>query len=121
MIMKRLVHCLLVCLLALSTSLPASAAMLGTAQIQAGAAPSGLADVAGQRDWIRSQLITAGVDKSLAGERVAAMTDGQVAAIHQRLDETPAGGNSGLVILILILVITEIMGYTDIVPGWPAQ
>ena len=40
MIAKRLIHCLLVSLLALSTSLPASAAILGTAQIQAGATPS---------------------------------------------------------------------------------
>jgi len=98
MITKRLIHCLLVSLLALSTSLPAGAAMLGTAQIQAGAVPTGLAEVAEQRDWIRTQLIAGGVDASLAGERVAAMTDAQVAAIHQRLDESPAGGNSGLAI-----------------------
>ena len=48
------------------------------------------------------------------------MTCASVIDLQQRIDELPAGGNA-LVILILILVITELMGYTDIVPGWPAQ
>ena len=49
------------------------------------------------------------------------MTDAQVIKIHQRIDEAPAGGADALIIVILILVITELMGYTDIVPNWPAS
>jgi len=44
-----------------------------------------------------------------------------VAQIHQRIEESPAGGAETVIIIILILVITELMGYTDIVPNWPSS
>ncbi|MDH3537852.1 MAG: PA2779 family protein, partial [Gammaproteobacteria bacterium] len=74
-----------------------------------------------QRDWIREQLLTGGVSEADAVKRVAALTDDQVAKIHQRIDESPAGGADALVVIILVLVITELMGYTDIIPNWPAK
>ena len=121
MISTALIRLLAIGLLALSTALPASAAMVGTAQLQPGAAEIAPAGLAAQRDWIREQLIAGGVDAALAGQRVAAMTDAQVVALQRRIDDMPAGGADGLLIIILILVITELMGYTDIVPGWPAR
>ncbi|MDH3759394.1 MAG: PA2779 family protein [Gammaproteobacteria bacterium] len=123
MILKNIRRGLLVVIAALATSLPSQAAMVGTAQMQAGPAAIELTDVAQQREWIRQNLVKGGVSETVAVTRVAAMTDAQVAEVHQRIDELPAAGSTGEVIIIigLILVITELMGYTDIIPNWPAE
>ncbi len=122
MIFKQMLRCLLVVMAALVTSLPSQAAMVGTAQMQANPATVELTNVAQQREWIRENLVKSGVSETVAVTRVAAMTDAQVASIHQRIDEMPAGGSGEVIIIIgLILVITELMGYTDIIPNWPAE
>jgi len=122
MMMKRIFRCLLIAVAALTASLPSQAAMVGTAQIQAGPAMVELGDMVQQRDWIRQQLVQGGVSETDAVKRVAAMTDIQVAKIHQRIDEMPAGAGAEVLIIIgLILVITEMAGYTDIIPNWPAK
>ena len=123
MLFKKLTQFLLVAVAAVSVSLPAQAAMVGTAQMQSGGSAAVLADAAVQRDWIVQRLIEGGVGEPLAHKRVAAMTDAQVAQVHQRVDEMPAGASTGeiLIIIGLILVITELMGYTDIIPNWPAE
>jgi hypothetical protein len=76
--------------------------------------------ITAKRDWINEQLVKGGVDAADAALRVAALTDAQVLKIHQRIDEEPAAGNT-VVIIFLILVITELMGVTDIIPNWPAK
>lgn len=123
MILKRFLQCLLVAVASLTVSLPAHSAMVGTAQMQSGAVAAVAGDLAQQREWIQQQLIKGGVEQSLAHKRVAAMTDGQVAQVRQRMDEMPAGGTGAELIIIvgLVLVITELMGYTDIIPNWPAE
>ncbi len=118
---KQLMRWVLIIAAALMTGLPAQAGMVGTAQIQSGQLALDLGDIGVKREWIREQLVTGGVGATDATTRVAAMTDAQVLEIHQRMDELPAGGIEGLVIIALILVITELMGYTDIVPGWPSE
>ena len=120
MLIAKLTRCLLIALAAFAVSLPSQAAMVGTAQMQSDQLSIDLGSIAVKRDWIEEQLVVGGVDAKDAASRVAAMTDAQVVQIHQRIDESPAGGNA-VVIVILILVITELMGYTDIVPNWPAS
>lgn len=121
MMIKRVFHCALFTLALAVVSLPGQAAMVGTVQMQSATAAAASGDVAIQRDWIVEQLVLGGVAAGDATARVAAMTDTQVRQLHQRIDEHPAAGSDGLIIVILILVITELMGYTDIVPGWPAD
>lgn len=123
MMMKRILRCLLIAAAALMASLPSQAAMVGTAQIQAGPAMVEPGDVLQQRNWISQRLVQGGVSETDAVKRVAAMTDVQVAEIHQRIDEMPAGGTGAelLIIIGLVLVITEMAGYTDIFPNWPAK
>ncbi len=115
---KRLFHCLLAAFTALVLSLPSQAAMVATTQMQSNQTASDLGSITAQRDWIRQQLVAGGVEAANASLRVAALTDTQVTQIHQRIDEAPAGGNT-LVIVILLLIITELMGYTDFLPRWP--
>ena len=122
MIVKRFLQFLLMTVAAITLSLPAQAAMVGTAQMQSPAAAIVSGDAAQQREWLRQQLVEGGVEETLAQKRVAAMTDTQVASVHQRMDEMPAGASAEVIIIIaLILVITEITGYTDIIPNWPAE
>ncbi len=75
MTIKRIVHCALFFLSLTVVSLPGQAAMVGTAQLQAGQAVLDGGNVAAQRDWITEQLVKGGVDADIATQRVAAMTD----------------------------------------------
>jgi hypothetical protein len=120
MLVKKFMQCLLIVTAVMAVSLPSQAAMVGTAQLQAGELAIDFASISAKRDWITQQLVIGGVDSAAAKQRVAALTDAQLLKIHQRIDKEPAGGNV-LVIIFLILVITELMGVTDIVPNWPAK
>jgi hypothetical protein len=71
-----------------------------------------------ERADIRQGLEQHGVDVSEAKNRVAAMTDDEVAALKGKLDEVPAGGDViGVIVLIfVILLITDILGFTKVFP-----
>ncbi len=116
---KSILSSLLVALVSLLVVIPGQAAMVETAQIQQdqNLLSTDLQSIPQKRDWILEQLVSGGVDKANAELRVAAMTDSQIQQIYQRVDESAAGGSSVLLIIILVLLFTELMGYTDIIPG----
>lgn len=120
MLIKKLLQCLLIATTVMAVSPPGQAAMVDTAQLQANQLAIDFGSITVKRDWIIEQLVVGGVDAADASLRVAALTDAQVLKIHQRIDKEPAGGNL-IVIILLILVITELMGVTDIIPNWPAK
>lgn len=101
---------------------PAQAAMVGTGQ--AVAAQQGTLDRARlasllERADLQAQLAAMGVDVQEARERVASLTDAEVARLNQQVGELPAGANSalGIVVLIfLILLVTDLLGTTDVFP-----
>lgn len=107
----------LLLLVSVSVFLPAQAGMVGTAQMASGSTLAvELAAIGEQRAWIEQQLIAGGVSEADALQRVAAMTDAQVVELHRRIDAEPAGGNA-IVWLLVILLITELAGWTDIIPA----
>ena len=59
-----------------------------------------------------------GVDADQVKQRVAQMTDQEVATLNQRVGDLPAGGDVlGVVLLVFIVfVITDAIGATDIFP-----
>ena len=72
-----------------------------------------------QRDDVRERLSGMGVDPAEAQARVDSLTDQEVADISQRLDTLPAGGDSlvgALVFIFLVLLITDLLGLTDVFP-----
>lgn len=75
-----------------------------------------------EREDVVNQLETLGLTSQEAKKRLAGLTEGEVAMIAQHLDELPAGGNGvgavvGAVVLIfLVLLITDILGFTDVFP-----
>ena len=93
---------------------PAHAGLVSTAEVHQGTLVQ-LQAMPEKRDWLQQQLVLGGVEQGLAVERVAALTDDQVNQVYQQLDEQPAGGNV-LVAIILIFMITDIFGVTDIFP-----
>ena len=105
-----------------ATIAPAQAAMVGTAQVVA--AQQGSLDRARlaallEREDLQRELGAMGVDVEDARDRVAGLTDAEVARINQQLERLPAGSDSVLGVLVLIFiifVITDALGATDIFP-----
>jgi hypothetical protein len=59
-----------------------------------------------------------GVDADAAVQRVAAMSDSEVAQVAGRIDQAPAGGDVlGLVFTVfVVLLVTDILGLTKVFP-----
>jgi len=74
------------------------------------------------REDVRQALINQGIDPREAGARIDSLSDAEAVAVSDKLDQLPAGGGALEVFLIvsliafIILLITDIMGYTDIFP-----
>jgi hypothetical protein len=119
-VIKRFALSVLFAVGVISFSIPAQAAMVGTAQI-VGVAGGQVLDqkvMQQKRDWIQAELVKSGISPADSVLRVSSMSDNQVMQIHQRMDEMPAGaGAAGTVLFILaVLAVTDLMGVTDIFP-----
>ena len=99
----------------------ANAAMLSTEEIvvqqQAAFERDQLLQALDRQD-VRDKLEGLGVNPEQAKQRVASMTDAEVSALKNRIDEMPAGAGVLEVALVvfLVLLFTDIMGYTDVFP-----
>lgn len=71
-----------------------------------------------ERADVREQLLARGADARSAQARVDALTDGEVASITGKLDSLPAGGDvvDALLFIFLVLLITDILGFTKVFP-----
>ncbi len=69
-------------------------------------------------DDVRSRLVELGVSPADVEARIDSLTPSELAMLHERMDELPAGsGAVGLLaLLILIFFITDVLGITDIFP-----
>ena len=108
--------------LALSVHLPAAhAAVIGTQAIvsaqQAELDRSRLQSVLG-REEVRQRLLAAGVDPHQVAARVDALSDSEVHQLAAKIDQLPAGGDAlgVLVFVFIVLLITDILGFTDVFP-----
>ena len=66
---------------------------------------------------VRDQLVRFGVDPHHATLRVAALSDSELQALDQRISELPAGATGALEVIgivMLVLLILELVGVTDI-------
>ena len=79
------------------------------------------------RDEIRKSLISHGIDPNEAKSRVDSLSDSEAIAVADRIENLPAGeGAIGVIvgaalIVFLVLLITDILGYTDVFPFVKAQ
>jgi hypothetical protein len=101
------------------------AAMIGTETMMAASqgqeARDRIKQLVGRED-VRQALINQGIDPREAGARIESLSDAEALAVAEKLDQLPAGSGALEVFLIvslivfIILLITDIMGYTDIFP-----
>ena len=74
------------------------------------------------REDVTNALITQGIDPQEAKIRINSLTDQEAQFIADKLKQLPAGGDFFVALLIIvfvvfvILLITDIAGYTDIFP-----
>lgn len=61
------------------------------------------------REDVRAALRAHGIDPLDAEARVASLTDAEVTQIAGRMDELPAGGILGFVILVLVIVLLVVV------------
>ena len=121
-IIQRLLALLLSALLMLMPVMGTQAAMLGTDTLittaQSQQSITGLQQLL-QREDAQQQLLALGVRPDQVRERVASLSDSELARINQGIDTLNAGSESVLGILLVIFivfVITDVIGATDIFP-----
>ncbi len=68
------------------------------------------------RDDVKSALTERGVDAEQAMSRVDSLTDAEIRELAAKIDQLPAGaGAVELVVLVfLVLVVTDLLGVTDV-------
>jgi cytochrome c1 len=72
-----------------------------------------------QRADVAQALAERGVDAGAARDRVQALSDQEVVAVADRLDQLPAGASDVLgtiVFIFLVLLVTDILGFTKVFP-----
>lgn len=75
------------------------------------------------RPELTSELESLGVSPEEARQRVAALTDQELAQLVGQTDRLPAGGDFfGTVgVILIVLLITDILGFTKVFPFTRAQ
>lgn len=111
---------LIVSLAGISVPLPAQAAMLSTGDALASSARVRLNSLLERQD-LQGKLAAYGVSASDVKARVAALSDDEAAQLVKQIDAAPAGGDAGALIgaaliVFLVLLITDILGYTHVFP-----
>lgn len=71
------------------------------------------------RDDVQGQLQALGVDPQNAMDRVAALTNAELAQLQSSLAELPAGGDVLAVfgVVLVVLVVLELLGVTNVFTG----
>lgn len=66
---------------------------------------------------VREAMERQGVDPAQAMERVAALTDEEAGRLAAQIDNAPAGGIIGAILLVFfVLLVTDILGLTKVFP-----
>ena len=117
MIRRFIATLLILSLASLGVAAPAQAAMVATDAAVAGAERGRISSLLDRAD-VRAQLQAYGVDAADVKTRVAAMTDEEAAQLAAQLDSLPTGGSivGAIVLVFLVLLITDILGFTKIFP-----
>lgn len=96
---------------------PAQAAMVTTDQLTGASQHQSLSQQL-LRDDVRQELLTLGVDPAKVQERINNLSTAELAELQSRVDQLPAGGALGTIALVLlILILLDVAGVTDIFPG----
>ena len=79
------------------------------------------------RNEIKRSLVFKGIDPEEAKARVDSLSDSEAIAAAEKIKQLPAGGDAlgaligAALIVFLVLLITDILGYTDVFPFVKSQ
>lgn len=113
---RRLIASVLIACLALP--LPSYAGMIATDATLPAAQRSRVMSLLERAD-VRAQLAAHGVSAADVQARVASLSDEEAAKLAQDIDRLPAGGADllgAIIIVFVILLITDLLGYTKVFP-----
>lgn len=102
---------ILMTVLAFLISIPHPSAVAALVETDAATGSTGMADARERvrqflaREDVRTALLAQGIDPAEANARVETLTDTEISQIAGRIDELPAGGILGFVILVLVIVL----------------
>ena len=74
------------------------------------------------REDVMASLMSQGIDMTEAKARVDNLTDSEIVSLADQIETAPAGGGAigiivgAAVVVFIVLVITDVLGYTDIFP-----
>jgi hypothetical protein len=96
---------------------PLQAAMVGNETLMSEITRADLIDSL-DRAEIKSMLISNGVDPDAAKLRIQQMNDDELASLQQQFQQLPAGagGLGTIAFIFVVLLITDMIGATDIFP-----
>jgi len=72
------------------------------------------------REDVMTSLISQGIDMTEAKARLDNLTDAEIVSLADQIEKAPAGGGAigiivgAAVVIIIVLVITDILGFTDV-------
>lgn len=97
-------------------SLSASAAIVNTGSLIHSAQPDE-SRVVIDKEAVQKELIAMGVDPEVASERISQLSNEELLQMAD-LDELPTGAGAGgvVVTVFLVLIITDLLGVTDVFP-----
>lgn len=119
---RPIAHAVVLGVLALSIHIPAAqAGLIGTEvalNAQQAAQDRDRVQQLLNRDDVKAQLLGAGVDPMQIAARVDALSDAEVQQLAAKMEQMPAGGDAlGLAVFVFVLLlITDILGFTDVFP-----
>jgi hypothetical protein len=119
--MRRFISLVLIVSIAgMGLPLQAQAGMVPTTAVASSAAKERIIGLL-ERSDVRAQLTSLGVNPLDAKARVAALTDDEAAQLAARMDNLPAGADGGallgaIVLIFLVLLLTDILGFTHVFP-----
>lgn len=117
----------------ISGPLQANAAMVPTEQVVTAASQASIAadrdriNAFLDREDVRGQMQRMGVSPAEAKARIAALSDAEVGRLAGRMDQEIAGDSFlgtvvGIVVMVaVVLLITDLLGITDVYPIGPAR
>ena len=79
------------------------------------------------RNDIKDALISQGIDPDEAKARIDSLSDSEAIAAAEKIKQLPAGGDAlgaligAVLIVFLVLLITDILGFTDVFPFVKSQ
>jgi uncharacterized protein DUF6627 len=115
---RCIAHVLIICIMGMTMPVSSFAGIVTTDQIYAVSGRDQVRSFLNRAD-VQAALQAQGVDPNAARARVDALSDDEVVALANRIDQLPAGGSDVLGVLLVvfvILLITDILGVTKVFP-----